>query len=382
MSDSGPKSKRRKTGKFYKKQQYLGRNRQKFLEPGLKGFMVTCNYREKDCVRECYNLLNEYASPIEEKQQTVGEAVAHENNGLKKSDTNALQNKENSDVTNDEQKVPENINEVAVDKVANIPETLTDVPTETKTESPENGKINESVNPATTSENTANQEDDAGNDDEDDDDGDDDTDDSDEEQEEDISTQLENQVKNMNDPKLLNIKRFKQIDTKTMNCLFINCPMDDPMELGLKIVRDIAATKIHKSRYILRFLPVEIICKATLEDIKNAAGTLLDKYFLNTEPKTFSVVVNKRFNNSVERMKIIRELAEMITFKNVLHKVNLRNPQLSVIVEVNKGLCCLAVLPDYMQLRKYNLTELVKVEKNGSAADDEAEVTAVAAAEE
>ena len=31
------------------------------LEPGLKGFLITCNNREKEAVAEAYRLLNEYA---------------------------------------------------------------------------------------------------------------------------------------------------------------------------------------------------------------------------------------------------------------------------------------------------------------------------------
>ena len=32
---------------------------QELLAPGMKGVLVTCNQREKLCVREAYNLLNE-----------------------------------------------------------------------------------------------------------------------------------------------------------------------------------------------------------------------------------------------------------------------------------------------------------------------------------
>lgn len=35
-----------------------------FVKPGLKGFLCTCNGYEKDCIRESYNLLNEYADKL------------------------------------------------------------------------------------------------------------------------------------------------------------------------------------------------------------------------------------------------------------------------------------------------------------------------------
>lgn len=34
------------------------------LEPGMKGILITCNNNEKQCVREAYNLLNEYADNL------------------------------------------------------------------------------------------------------------------------------------------------------------------------------------------------------------------------------------------------------------------------------------------------------------------------------
>lgn len=35
-----------------------------YLAPGMKGFICTCNFREKECVKESYNILNEYADEI------------------------------------------------------------------------------------------------------------------------------------------------------------------------------------------------------------------------------------------------------------------------------------------------------------------------------
>lgn len=56
-----------------KKKFYFRKRRNKYcLEPGFRGFFCTCNFREKDCVKEMYNLLNEYASklyPDEDPQQ-------------------------------------------------------------------------------------------------------------------------------------------------------------------------------------------------------------------------------------------------------------------------------------------------------------------------
>lgn len=142
----------------------------------------------------------------------------------------------------------------------------------------------------------------------------------------------------------------------------------------LILVSEIACTKKSVSRFLLRFIPVEIVTKANLEDIKTAAGKLFDKHFLNCPPKSFSIVINKRYNNSIKRDDIINELAGIVNFKNVHHKVDLKNAECSVIVEILKGICCISVLPNYLKWRKYNISELLlerPVKKDGGVSENE-----------
>lgn len=85
MSDE-PSSKRRKIdNKNYYKHQNKPKN---VLEPGIRGFLATCNYREKDCVRECYNLLNEYADQREaiESENQQSKDVANDNGDAAKNE--------------------------------------------------------------------------------------------------------------------------------------------------------------------------------------------------------------------------------------------------------------------------------------------------------
>jgi len=60
------------------------------LSPGLSGFLFTCNNREKECVRESYNLLNEYIDKIAdddksklEKTDDIDDDIAKELQELK-----------------------------------------------------------------------------------------------------------------------------------------------------------------------------------------------------------------------------------------------------------------------------------------------------------
>jgi hypothetical protein len=54
---------KRKKPNFYSSQK-ARKKREFVLKPGLKGFLCTCNNREKDCIRESYNILIEYADSL------------------------------------------------------------------------------------------------------------------------------------------------------------------------------------------------------------------------------------------------------------------------------------------------------------------------------
>lgn len=264
---SSPAKKPRTEGKskqFYAKQ--ARKPQRNFLEPGIKGFLVTCNFKERDSIRECYGLLNEY---------------------YKKS-----------------LKEPE---------------------------------VKEEEKP-----------------DDDDDD---------------ITSQIQNQIEKTNKQLKERILLFQSIDTGVQNCLFIKTSIEDPIALGSTIMRDLAETKIKRTKVTLRLLPIQSVCKSKMEDIIDAAGLLFDQYFLK-EPVTFSINYNKRFNNDIKRDEVIKELADIVSMKNPLHKVNLKEPQLSIIVEVIKGCCLLSVIPDYLKLKKYNVNELW--EKRDKAPSDDA----------
>lgn len=55
---------KRKKNYFHNSGSYQKKRKQLNLEAGMTGFLCTCNFREKDCVRDAYKLLNEFADDI------------------------------------------------------------------------------------------------------------------------------------------------------------------------------------------------------------------------------------------------------------------------------------------------------------------------------
>lgn len=182
-------------------------------------------------------------------------------------------------------------------------------------------------------------------------------------QETDIGDMLKNQLESMKSDshKSLKHKRFQVVETGASNCIFVKTNLPCPEELTAAIIKDLFTTRLQKTRHVLRLLPIMATCKANLPDIMESAGKLFDKYFLK-EPSTFAVIFNKRFNNSVSRELVIKELAELIVLKNGNNKADLKNPGLCIIVEIVKGICLLSVVENYFTYKKYNLNELCKEE--------------------
>lgn len=83
--------------------------------------------------------------------------------------------------------------------------------------------------------------------------------------------------------------------------------------------------------------------------------------------ETFSF--RRRNNSNVIRDELIQDLATDIKMRNALHRADMKQADLTVIVEVIRNICCMAVVPKYYYYRKYNLLEVAKI--NASAPQKE-----------
>ncbi|XP_017127895.1 THUMP domain-containing protein 1 homolog [Drosophila elegans] len=162
--------------------------------------------------------------------------------------------------------------------------------------------------------------------------------------------------------------RFQNVDTNTTNCVFIRTHLEDPVALGKHIVNDIATTGKSMSRFVLRLVPIETVCRANMPDIIAAAGVLFDKHFLK-EPTSYGIIFNHRYNQQIKRDQIITQLAELVNSKNVGNTVSLKEAKKSIIVEVMRGWCLLSVIDNYLECKKFNLAELANPSEKKSSGE-------------
>ncbi|KAL7291122.1 hypothetical protein TKK_0015249 [Trichogramma kaykai] len=367
---------KKRKGNFYNKGGPMKKWKSPTLEIGMTGFLCTCNFKERECIRDTYSLLNEYADASDYKTQEAKHDKEKENtkqdvetviNKLEKDremetspnekEAAANESEKDNDVntTPEEQKAITDRSEkdstveekAAVDKSEEESKVETSLE-KNETVADESEKVVDEIKTSPKVEKIA---------------SDDSSDEEEENKELDFATQLQDEIKELRS-EATQEKRLSAVDTGVPNVVFIKATsLRDPLKVSTAIIEDIYKTKQQKSRYILRMLPVQRVCKAYLDDLKNKADSLFDQYFVK-EPKTFCIVFSRHRNNNLHREDVIEELAKLINSKNPGNKANLKDPEIAVVISVLKGVCAISIAPKYFFYKKYNLAELCNVKKS------------------
>ncbi|GLJ40143.1 hypothetical protein SUGI_0822690 [Cryptomeria japonica] len=156
--------------------------------------------------------------------------------------------------------------------------------------------------------------------------------------------------------------KFAGLDSGCNGVVFIRMRKEtgtpSPTELVEYIMNKAAATRKHMSRFILRLLPVELTCYASTEEIATAAKPLVEQHFPTGEdqsPIKFAVLYEARANSGIDRSKIIDTVAKLVPHP---HKVDLSNPDKTIIVQIVKTNCMVGIVHNFKQLSKFNLRQL------------------------
>ncbi|XP_003790906.3 THUMP domain-containing protein 1 [Otolemur garnettii] len=185
-------------------------------------------------------------------------------------------------------------------------------------------------------------------------------------EDDDVEAALKKEVGDIKASTEMRLRRFQSVESGANNVVFIRTLGIEPEKLVHHILQDMYKTKKKKTRVILRMLPISGTCRAFLEDMKKYAETFLEPWFKAPNKGTFQIVYKSRNNSHMNREEVIKELAGIVGNLNSENKVDLTNPQYTVVVEIIKTVCCLSVVKDYMLFRKYNLQEVVKSAKEPS----------------
>ncbi len=130
----------------------------------------------------------------------------------------------------------------------------------------------------------------------------------------------------------------------------------DPIATVQNIMSDLDAKsrKAPSSRFVTRMIPLQATCFASLEELRLTTIELL-KIYLPAKTKTFAIVPRRRHCDSLTRDQIIDTIAEIVLNRIPSCKVQLDNPDATIVVEICKNICGISVVGEYESYRNFNL---------------------------
>ena len=167
--------------------------------------------------------------------------------------------------------------------------------------------------------------------------------------------------------KIKNTKKFfYNFDTHCKGVVFIKIDKQykniiSPKECILHIFNKINEDKESISKYITKFLPIEIAMKANFELFKDKGKEIILNFFNNlnnSEKKSWKIEFRYRNNNSISKNDFLNFIDGLID-KDKFY-VDYKNPDYTILVEITNTLLCLSILEKYSQYRNYNIQSLCK----------------------
>eukprot|EP00197_Chlamydomonas_leiostraca_P002346 CAMPEP_0202858320 /NCGR_PEP_ID=MMETSP1391-20130828/908_1 /ASSEMBLY_ACC=CAM_ASM_000867 /TAXON_ID=1034604 /ORGANISM="Chlamydomonas leiostraca, Strain SAG 11-49" /LENGTH=283 /DNA_ID=CAMNT_0049537229 /DNA_START=21 /DNA_END=868 /DNA_ORIENTATION=+ len=166
-------------------------------------------------------------------------------------------------------------------------------------------------------------------------------------------------------------RRFQTHNMGVKGCLFIMFPEEPvypgPIDVVLSICEEAAATKTLRGRHVNRILPITHTCFASVDEMKVLAPKLLGDQFPAEESAAaveFAVEYEHRSSDKFDRLQVINAFVDAI--KTPPHKVNLKTPSLTILVQLARNSCACAVVPKYRELHKFNLRKCAEVPEEGA----------------
>ncbi|PPJ59321.1 hypothetical protein CBER1_04238 [Cercospora berteroae] len=174
----------------------------------------------------------------------------------------------------------------------------------------------------------------------------------------DIEKEINAEVQEIRKPKAARLFTPIQLSTQ---CIVFFKTIDpvEPVSLVKRICEDAMNDNARKrTRFTQRLTPMTFMGRASAEGLEGVALKVLGPHF-HQEPfkaRTFAIRPTIRNHNILTRDSIIKQVASLV---GEGHKVDLKNYELLIIVEVYQHICGVSVVDnDFERLKRFNISEL------------------------
>ncbi|KAF2849410.1 hypothetical protein T440DRAFT_469504 [Plenodomus tracheiphilus IPT5] len=174
----------------------------------------------------------------------------------------------------------------------------------------------------------------------------------------DIEDEIKKEIADIRKPTTKPLFSSVKLDTQCLIFFRTRKPLE-PVSFVHKICQDVAnGAQLKNLRYVKRLTPITAYEKATQQGLETVAKQVLAPHFHNPDQasKKFAIRPSIRNNKELIRDGVIKSVAAAV---GPGHKVDLRDYDLLVIVEIYKNVVGMSVVgPDFEKLKRYNLEEL------------------------
>ena len=147
---------------------------------------------------------------------------------------------------------------------------------------------------------------------------------------------------------------------KEIDCIrFCKTTGVDPVLLVKDIITHLKTTKIKKTRFTQRMLPIQVTCGSTFSIIFSKLEELLEKSHISkeSEASSFKIILKSRLNTKLSQDKdlIIQKIANLVNEK---HKVYLSGSNNVILVYILQKITFISVISDYQDFCTFNLESI------------------------
>ncbi|KZO90706.1 hypothetical protein CALVIDRAFT_388311 [Calocera viscosa TUFC12733] len=179
-----------------------------------------------------------------------------------------------------------------------------------------------------------------------------------EEEEGDVEGEIMRELQTLKRPR--KEKRFSSVHTETACFLFISCrPPVLPVPLAHAYLSEVLSTGRARTRYVNRLLPAAGVCTANLPEVLALAKGVLRETFEDGSAYRYKIELSIINHSKLSKDVLIPPLAELVP-KDRGHTVDLKHPEVVILVQVFKVWCGVSVVRDWQRFRRWNVMQLAE----------------------
>ncbi|CAD6889046.1 unnamed protein product [Tilletia controversa] len=128
----------------------------------------------------------------------------------------------------------------------------------------------------------------------------------------------------------------------------------DPNALVYSLLEEVERTGAARCRFVQRMTPVADTSAANYPSIEALASRVLPRFFTADQPRTYRIEPRIRAHNIVKRDPLIQLVGEQVALQAGSHSVDLKNPELVIVIEILKNICGIGVVEHWSRFKRFN----------------------------